>query len=158
MRTLQINDETLKDIQRIINYANEHKFDKYQIKLVMAGDLKPAGLNPDYVIYIHDGYRVVYSLEEQPIGLCHHISISVEKSKKWPHEIAVKMILKAFGMSDDFKKCSSWLDEETESVNILQKAGEKGTKATRPDIEIKSYGSVNELEDDWKTRGLLPKG
>jgi len=33
------------------------------------------------------------SLEEQPIGWCHHISISVEKLKKYLSEIAVKMIV-----------------------------------------------------------------
>jgi hypothetical protein len=160
MRLLQIGDETLKDIQKVINYANEHKFDKHQMKLVMGGDLKAAGLNPDYVVYIHEGYRVVYSLEEQPTGWCQHISISVERSNKYPHEIAMKMILEAFGMSGDFKKCLNiWLEKETESVNILQKVGEKSTSmelARKPGIEIKSYSSSNDMMNDWIARGLLP--
>jgi hypothetical protein len=158
MRVLQIDYETLEDIQKVVKYANEYKFDKHQMKLIMSGDLKAAGLNPDFVVYIHDGYRVVYSIEEHPIGRCQHISISVDRSNKYPQEFAVKMILEAFGMSGDFKKCLDiWLEKETESVNILQKVGEKSTsmeRAKRPGIEIKSYGSPNEMMDDWVARGF----
>lgn len=136
MRILQIDDETLKDIDKVIRYANKHKFGKHQMKLIMSGDLKAAGLNPDYVVHIHQGYRVVYSLEEHPIGWCQHISISVERSDKYPHEIAVKMILEAFRMSGDLNKClNTWVEKETESVNILQR--KKNITKTRPSIEIK---------------------
>ena len=89
MRLLQIDDQTLKDIEKVINYANEHKFDKYQMR-------------------------------------CLNI----------------------------------WMEEETESVNILQRVGEKSTsmeQTMNPGIEIKSYGSSNEMMDDWVKRGLLPR-
>lgn len=122
MRILQINNETYEDIAKVLKYADEHRFTTAMMKLVMSGDLEPAGDNPDFLVHIHDGYRVIYSLEElQPMGWYHHISISVDQSKKYPHEMAVQMILEAFKMEKDLKMCAKkWLDKNTESVNILQ--------------------------------------
>jgi len=122
MRLLQINDETNEDIAKVVKYANEHKFTIDQMKLLMAGDIEPPGDNPDYMLYINNGYRVVYSLEEQPIGWCHHISISVDKEKKYPHGIATQMIMGAFGMDGNLKNnVSVWMDKNTQSINILQR-------------------------------------
>jgi hypothetical protein len=44
------------------------------------------------------GYLVTYTRERQPLGLCHHINVSVDAHGMLPHPIAVKMICEAFGM------------------------------------------------------------
>ncbi len=87
----------------------------------MSGDLKPPGDNPDYMLYIHDGFRVVYTIEEQPTGFYHHISISIDRKKKHPNEIAVKIILDAFDMKKTLKDSKIWVEKKTQSVNILQR-------------------------------------
>lgn len=44
------------------------------------------------------GFQVTYTHERQPVGLCQHLSVSVDKRGKTPHPAAVDMILEAFGM------------------------------------------------------------
>ena len=127
MRILQIIPETEEDIEKLLKYADENRFSTAMLKLIQDGSLEGAGENPDYVLHIHDGYRVVYSLEEHPnkekgkpgIWL-RHISISVDRLKKYPQPVAVQMILKAFKMSENFEDCHSWIDKESEAINILQ--------------------------------------
>ena len=124
MRILQIDESTRQDIQKAIAYAESHKFTTLDIKRIINGQGKPAGDDPGFVTHIHDGYRVVYSLEEQPIGWCKHISISVEALGKYPHELAVKEILKEFGMDSNFEDSENvlqmWLEEDR-AINILEK-------------------------------------
>lgn len=123
MRVLEIQDSTREDIAKVVKYAQEHKYNIHMMKLLMSRDLESPGDNPDYVVHIHDGYRVVYTIEQQPVvGWCHHMSISIERSKKYPNEIASLEIMKLFGMDGDYEKCLKlWVEKETESVNILQK-------------------------------------
>ena len=118
-RVLEINSETEKDAAKVIKYANEHRYTEAMNKLVASGDLAPAGLDPNFLLHIHDGYRVIYSIEKQPSGWCHHISISVEAKGKYPNEYAVKMILQLFNMLDPERDQLIWPDEESESVNVL---------------------------------------
>lgn len=127
VRVFEVQKTTREDIAKVIAYAKEHKYDQHKMKRVMAGDIKPAGLDPGFIVHIHDGYRMVYSLEQQPVvGWCHHLSISVEKTKKYPHPVVTMEIMKLFGMEGDFKKCLSiWQEEVTESVNILQKVDDE---------------------------------
>ncbi len=121
MRVLEINDSTREDIAKVVTYAKEHRYNEHMIKLLISGDLESPGDNPDYLVHIHDGYRVIYTIEEHKVGFCHHISISVDRSKKYPHEMAVLEIMKLFGMEGDYKKCLAvWPQKETESVNVLQ--------------------------------------
>ena len=123
MRILQIDDSTREDVAKVIAYAKEHQYDIHMIKLLISGDLDSPGDNPDYVVHIHDGYRVVYTLEQHKIGLCHHMSVSVEKSSKYPHELAVQMIMELFGMDKEYEKCLQvWPEKISESVNVLQEA------------------------------------
>lgn len=118
MRILQITDETRKDIKKVIEYAENNILDN--ARLADPKEFLPVGDNPDHVVHIHDGYRVVFSIEEQSIGLCNHISISVESKDKYPNEHAVNMILNEFNMSLD-NSLSIWLEENVRAINILGK-------------------------------------
>ena len=42
---------------------------------------------------------VAFSFEEQPAGICRHLSVSVERKGMLPHEAAVAMIAEAFGFT-----------------------------------------------------------
>jgi len=127
MRILQIGPETKEDIEKLLKFADENRYSTAMLKLIEDGSLDPPGDNPDYMLYIHDGYRVVYTVEMHPhkeegkegIWL-RHISISVDKKGKYPQPVAVQMILRAFKMSDDFDKCVGWTHKESESINLLQ--------------------------------------
>jgi hypothetical protein len=55
------------------------------------------------------GHRVAYSVEEQPIGFCAHLSISVARKGKMPSLEAVQMIAEEFGMT--FPPQRGWSEE-----------------------------------------------
>jgi hypothetical protein len=123
LRVLEINNDTKKEIKKVITYAENNICDEAQIKLIASKDIPPVGDNPDHLVHIHDGYRVIYSIEKQPIGLCHHISISVESGDKYPNPEAVKMILKEFGMNEKLEESLHiWKEDFMNAINILQKA------------------------------------
>jgi hypothetical protein len=57
------------------------------------------------------GYRVAISFEEQPAGMCLHLSMSSGAPSKVPHPDAVNMVLQAIGV--DAKDCvlRAWIEE-----------------------------------------------
>lgn len=58
------------------------------------------------------GYRAAFSFEQQPPGLCSHLSISVEgrpKKGSMPSPPAVQMIAEAFGVP--FPGDKAWMEE-----------------------------------------------
>jgi hypothetical protein len=72
------------------------------------------------------GYYVTYSHERQPSGLCHHISVSVDRPGKMPSVEAVNMILEAFGMQPVLKAVPGkrvWIEDVEpgqKAINIVQ--------------------------------------
>jgi hypothetical protein len=54
-------------------------------------------------------YRAAYSVEEQPVGFCAHLSISVARKGKMPSLEAVQMIAEEFGMA--FPSDKVWSEE-----------------------------------------------
>jgi len=124
MRVLQIDDKTLQDVGKLIKHAEKNIITASQLKLMIAGDLPPIGDNPDYFMHIHDGYRVVFSIEEQSIGLCNHISVSIDEKNKPPNYYAAKEILKLFNMSLEKRHKPYVWEEKIDKIiamNILQK-------------------------------------
>jgi hypothetical protein len=77
----------------------------------------------NYTIRLSEGIRVTYSHEHQPCGLCHHISISVDRPGKVPAPPVVEMILQEFGMEPIADSLSVWFEdfgETNKAVNLLQ--------------------------------------
>lgn len=68
-------------------------------------------------VLIPVGFRANISFEEQPIGLCRHLSISVDRPGQMPSVPAVEMIAQAFGLDMSFSQSSPklegnfWLEE-----------------------------------------------
>jgi hypothetical protein len=81
--------------------------------LLKLEDRKPGFERPpsDHIVF-PGGYRAAFSMEEQPAGLCTHLSISVEgRSKKgmMPSPQAVAMIAEEFGVP--YPPAHSWIEE-----------------------------------------------
>jgi hypothetical protein len=55
------------------------------------------------------GYLAAISFEEQPIGMCRHLSISVDRPGALPHPEAVKMIMEEFGCTHAV--AAPWVEE-----------------------------------------------
>jgi len=77
-------------------------------------------------VLIQQGYRAAISFEYQPVGLCRHLSISVDVPGNLPSPAAVEMIAEAFDFSIPSLtegKTHMWVEEFEpghEAVNLVQ--------------------------------------
>jgi hypothetical protein len=129
MSVVVIIDENIKlKIKQLMMFAEKFVVTTEQLKLMIQGVLNPIGNDPRHFMIIPSGYRVVYSVEEQPRFLAKHISISVKKKGMYPHIEAVNEIISEFG----FHKISQnknetnlnqyiYCEEESNAINIIEK-------------------------------------
>jgi hypothetical protein len=121
MAILLIGETEAKRVAEIVAYAKTHPvvFDTIREGAVpRTGTLKLADRKPGFErppsqnIVFPGGYRAAFSIEEQPPGLCSHLSISVEgRAKKgmMPSPEAVQMICEAFGVP--YPADRAWMEE-----------------------------------------------
>jgi hypothetical protein len=117
-RPLIINERVRSDIAKVIAYAVAHPipFDLLRehavpkTTVLELKDRKPGLVRPKSAsVEIPIGFRAALSVEEQPAGLCWHLSISVEKRGKTPNPAAAMAIAEEFGMRPPFH--AGWLEE-----------------------------------------------
>lgn len=89
--------------------------------VIALADRKPGFERPasEHVL-IPRGYRAAFSIEEQPVGLCLHLSISVDKKGKVPNEHAVKEIAAAYGITSFDRVWLEEFDPGHHAVNIIE--------------------------------------
>jgi hypothetical protein len=118
-------------IAEMIAYAKAHPvtFDIKDAHPTDSGVLKLEDRKPGYErppsqhMVFPGGYRVAFSIEQQPAGLCTHLSVSVEgRSKKgmMPSLQAVAMIAEEFGVP--FPPDKGWHEEYERgefAINLL---------------------------------------
>ena len=120
MRALIIDDEAKIEINKVLTYAEAHRIDLTATTKMMSGEQDPVGDNALYACYLNDGYRVVFSFEEQPCGWCRHLSVSVDAEDMFPSPPAVELIMKEFHFSGGLNECINvWIENE-KAVNVLQ--------------------------------------
>jgi hypothetical protein len=82
----------------------------------------------DFTIAIPVGFLVTYTHEIQPhYGLCHHISISIDKLRMLPNEFSVMMLFREFDLmtpdesSDDLRRriVGYWIEEYANNRKAL---------------------------------------
>ena len=88
--------------------------DKVDVLSLVAREKMPADMvrPPSMHMKFPGGYRAALSAEEQPVGLCWHLSISVEgrpKKGMMPSEEATKIIAEEFGI--DWPGLLVWIEE-----------------------------------------------
>lgn len=126
LRPLIIDDNARKIIQQMINHAKANPYSLKHVKRLVEGSESPPGDLDGFSCNLPVGYRVVYSIEVQPIGICHHISISVPM--RMPNPEAVELILHEFGMPP-LKVRKTWVEDgPRKSINVISLIGEKNEK------------------------------
>lgn len=121
VRILQIDEYTRSEVTKIRKYAVEHPYDQDFRDKVVAGTALPVGDNPEHVLHIHDGYRVVYSIDKLEDRMYHHLSVSFIEDKKYPGQPEVECIMEMFGMGKSLHDLENvWLEEEVQAVNLLK--------------------------------------
>ena len=90
-----------EQVQAIIDYAEDHPISLAELEVVHEGrsNFSPSEF-PGHVLETKRGLRVVYTIEEQPIGWCRHLSISFRLTGEVPDEDR-NSILSDFGFDTD---------------------------------------------------------
>jgi hypothetical protein len=129
MAMLMIDDEAKAAIAKVIAYAEAHPIAFETLRaghvtdrdVLQLKDRKPGFERPESAsVIIPVGYRAAFSIEDQPCGLCRHLSVSVERKGMMPSIPAVELIAEAFGMTH-FD--SRWLEEfepGQHAVNVVE--------------------------------------
>lgn len=125
IRPLILDAETQGRIKAVKDYTTAHPVSTIQLYRTRANPSLCVGDNPAHVCLVANGYRVVFSLEQQPkLGLCRHISVSVhprEEPPMYPSVPAVQLLCQVFGFEGDITKTAHMvLDGDSNSVNIIQ--------------------------------------
>ena len=117
---LIIGAESLADIARLIAHAEKHPFTLAELKRQILAEEPPVGDDPAFVCHLPVGFRIVFSIEEQPgIGWCRHIFISVKGVKgAMPSREAVAEIMGHFGFRDGIEN-TGWIENE-HALNFIE--------------------------------------
>ncbi len=129
-RALFIDPEAREKLRKLMEYASKHIYSTEDLAALSKGgdptkSSRPAaGEDPNLVVQLFDGYRIVLSREIQPsFGLCNHLSVSVD-GDGYPNPIAVSQIMKELNMGEINNNMLSragtmWLERENRAVNVL---------------------------------------
>lgn len=124
MRPLVISPGAKEEITTVIEHARKNPFSTDDLKKIIAGGSAPGDME-GFTVEIPFGFKVVYTVEQQNIGWCHHISISIDKPGYYPHEHAAWEIIGLFGIDFKYDQNNAfWVDEETQSLNFVIKIKE----------------------------------
>jgi hypothetical protein len=129
-RILIINDEIRAKIAKIVAYAEAHPIPwevlceaalGEKVKHLKLTDRKPGFERPpSQHLLIPVGFRAAFSVEEQPVGWLHHLSVSVDKLGKLPSVEAVREISLAYGMKNWDRVWTEEFDPGHNAINILE--------------------------------------
>jgi len=127
MASLVIIDATVKEkIKSIIEHAEKNITTQEELKKVMAGESNPVGDSPEFTVLIPTNIKAVFSYEEQPppVGVCKHLSVSVNLQGRVPNFAAVIMVMKEFGFENGLTDCilftEKFGDGTKTAVNVIE--------------------------------------
>lgn len=98
MRPLIIDDNIRGKLRGLVEYAEGQVLDMDDLLDTYNGERFPVGDDENYVVHIPVGYRVVYSVELQPVGRIGHLSVSIDNVGKLASVESVKMIINEMGL------------------------------------------------------------
>lgn len=120
-RILVIDDAAKAAIANVVQHASTHKLD---LKKMKNPEFKPIGDDPDFCCHLSDGFRTVFSIEQQLDNKWYrHLSVSVNSRTKLPSQSAVEMIMKEFGFAGDVLDCDNvWVESNITpmAINLIQ--------------------------------------
>jgi len=117
MGILVIDTEAKERISKLKEYAESNEFSIDDLLDIYNDPSKAAGCFKEHNLLLDDGYRVVFSIEQQPKFKVRHISISL--NDKIPPVKSVELIIKEFGFTSELTDCHIY--EEPNAINILEK-------------------------------------
>jgi hypothetical protein len=122
-----IIDEVAKaEVVRVVAFAKANVISRRRLLAAMEGMEPPVGDEAGHVCYLRDGYRVVFSFEDQPAGMCRHLSVSIPGTDgAWPNQDAVVVISAEFGFGKG-TMYPVWTEKEVRAVNMVEIMDKEG--------------------------------
>ena len=136
IRALIIGDAERALIDEAVRRAREHPLSPKDVQRIgetvpqgqphlsladRSGDVRRGPSEP-WGVELPGGFQAAISFEHQPIGLCRHLSVSVDKPGYLPHMAAVGMIAEAFGFVAGMER-HIWVEEfkpGCHAVNVVE--------------------------------------
>jgi len=113
----------VQEIERVKKYAADHALTLDQLRQAVNNDIPPVGDNLDHVCF-WGNFRIVFSYEDQSIGRCAHLSVSLPEGhkKNLPTPADIQEILPLFEMGNDLYNCENvWIEDNVPAVNVLRR-------------------------------------
>lgn len=120
MRALLIDDVVKSNLRRLVEHAEKNVFTIDDLLNIKNGAEPPPGDREGFSCNIPIGFRVVFSIERQPIGMVRHLSVSVDSEKSLPHPHAVIEIMRELGFENLLEDCVLDFKSDLSAVNILE--------------------------------------
>lgn len=118
-----LDEKGIAELRRIKEYAESHPIKPATLKGMAEGRLTTVGDHDEFTCHLPIGFKVVYSIEMQPPGKCHHLSVSVqsESGDRLPSEHMVQMVMTELGFKRELRKCIRvWIsDDPVSHINVL---------------------------------------
>lgn len=121
LRPLIIDDEVRSQLASLVRHAEKNVFSMDDLLDIYNGRMTPAGDMEGFSRNLPFGYRVVYSIEEQPAGRIGHLSVSVDEDDKLPNVTVVKEIMKLVGFTRELEDSVVWMEHTApnrQAVNV----------------------------------------
>lgn len=128
MAMLMIDRAVKNAIKMVIDNAAKYPTKWETLKKLSKGEPAPKGRNDEFTIGIPEGFTATYTHEEYLVNdkdmvVCRHLSVSVDRKGKVPHEAAVQMIMEEYGFINKIPNLAIWPEKFGDgqtAVNVLE--------------------------------------
>lgn len=99
MRPLVIDEAARKELARVREFAEANPIPQTTLKAMITGNHPPPGDYPEWTAELPHGWRVVFTVEDQPMGRVRHLSVSVDARHqgKCPNPVGIAAIASELG-------------------------------------------------------------
>ena len=123
MSILIFDTPTIQRIKQVVDYGHRHPLSMDDMLDIMNKARKPPGDFEEHVVYLSFGYKCVYSEEQQNVGICKHLSVSLATPGRLPNPGVVEEILPLFDMHTPMHDCIIDIEEFApgrSAVNVVE--------------------------------------
>jgi len=126
MRPFIIDDSIRGALQKLVDYAEANPISMDYLLDQHNGEEPPPGDDPNRYIDLPFGYRVVFTIELQPVGKVRHLSLSVDSPGRVPNTPVVEEVMKMLGFEKELHDCKISFEEfgpKRTAINVYEIAG-----------------------------------
>ena len=120
MRALLIGPDQKAAVQKVVDYAEAHRFPRSMLAAAMNAGKPLLGGERGFLCELPIGFRCAFSIEQHPAGWYRHLSVSVNVPGKLPPLPAMDAIMTLFGFRGAAKDAPHLYVEEGRAINVLE--------------------------------------